>query len=1196
MRKLLTRILVFLLAVTSVFGLTGLKSVKAEEVAVSGMQIVGASLRSPAGEDAYTGIRFETTITKEAFNALKEANEGKVISFGTKISDVDGFSPVYVSYVTSENMLFVEEGNNYKYYASITFNNEDFALDVLKMLRNDDTLTTIEGATEEELLKIEKYKQASYAELLKATSYYEIDGTKYYTASLVRSMRMVANWYVEGDILNETEKAFISSKNYFTAVTPITGYNYVEQDGEIVNDNGEAYVFATKAQVAYKAQNVPVVDGKLDLSNVAFDEELGEKVTLYIFDEDNKVSELTAKYVTEYITTVAEMKAAVEIGDLSAEIAAEGYYAGNTTTGEYGDLYNDGYYVLGCDLDFTGYKIEHAVSSTTATNAQYGVHRPFVGTFDGQGYALKNVEVVNGVGIFGQISHKANIKNLAIIDYNFPAGNGTPMGVLAYSESVNSDHDTGGAVFEDLYITLGTLNNNNSKWRRRGMLFGQLVNPRTVLKNIVVEANVTHATYETNIGQPTLFYYANEHVYIEGKSLYQHKANNSTSIVDSALANSIENLFVISKDTTNSGLTFRMTAASSGNPASVAYNDKDMANVIETNAITSSGSYYWPEYYYTDSEGNATFVKPENYKGENNIVMRRYDDYTAFASDTKTDKTSLNKFNSNMWVVSNGAVYYKGLYKEIVKSVVLNKASEEVDEIVFTNTSEEYSFSFNDGKAIDTSNIVITLQENDYLEVSGNKVIIKENATIPTEAVNVEIVVSQAIGNYTATATYIAKIQKETKEITAKTYFDLSTSVFNIEELTGDITNLTISYNGNSYPITLIEGKVQDFTQKVILTGSATEKVLITIGDNSFELTTTNGVFPSLEATAVIDDVLYNFTDLHIANKILKNKEDLAYLILSNDSTNKAEVVILGNNIDATGYTHNQTTNTSVRNKAFNGIFDGQGYTISNLDLSNKLGGLFGAFDYAAIVRNVGLYNVKAVSSSILAYYANIASATNFTVNDGMHSGTKIYPYMKFSNIFVKLTSDSKSVQGLISGMNGNHFYEMNNIVVDWQNAPAVSIVDGVVFEGETEVASSIGILQSCANDGIFAFNSRNKSGFQNNYFITSYPLMYRNVAWTVPNNNGYYTYGTNTKVTVSTTSVARIWGVASNGTLPTGVSAITSAAGVDVNTFGALVDKHSEQYATKQDLINAGKDLSSFNSYWDTTSGAPVWRTLPQA
>ena len=70
MRKLLTRILVFLLAVTSVFGLTGLKSVKAEEVAVSGMQIVGASLRSPAGEDAYTGIRFETTITKEAFNAL----------------------------------------------------------------------------------------------------------------------------------------------------------------------------------------------------------------------------------------------------------------------------------------------------------------------------------------------------------------------------------------------------------------------------------------------------------------------------------------------------------------------------------------------------------------------------------------------------------------------------------------------------------------------------------------------------------------------------------------------------------------------------------------------------------------------------------------------------------------------------------------------------------------------------------------------------------------------------------------------------------------------------------------------------------------------------------------------------------------------------------------------------------------------
>ena len=85
----------------------------------------------------------------------------------------------------------------------------------MKKLRKNDGLTSIEDATEEELSKIATYKAYSYAELLVATSYYEIDGERYYTQSLTRSMRNLANYYDKdaGFVLSDAFKA----KNYIVA-------------------------------------------------------------------------------------------------------------------------------------------------------------------------------------------------------------------------------------------------------------------------------------------------------------------------------------------------------------------------------------------------------------------------------------------------------------------------------------------------------------------------------------------------------------------------------------------------------------------------------------------------------------------------------------------------------------------------------------------------------------------------------------------------------------------------------------------------------------------------------------------------------------------------------------------------------------------------------------------------------------------
>ena len=1217
MRKLLTRILVFLLAVTSVFGLTGLKSVKAEEVAVSGMQIVGASLRSPAGEDAYTGIRFETTITKEAFNALKEANEGKVISFGTKISDVDGFSPVYVSYVTSENMLFVEEGNKYKYYASITFNNEDFALDVLKMLRNDDTLTTIEGATEEELLKIEKYKQASYAELLKATSYYEIDGVKYYTASLIRSMRMVANWYVEGDILNETEKAFISSKNYFTAVTPITGYNYVEQDGEIVNDNGEAYVFATKAQVAYKAQNVPVVDGKLDLSNVAFDEELGEKVTLYIFDEDNKVSELTAKYVTEYITTVAEMKKAVEIGDLSAEIAAEGYVKG--------DLYNKGYYVLGCDLDFTGNKIEHHVASTTAPTALYASDRPFMGVFDGQGYALKNVEVTNGIGIFGSFGglNITAVKNLAIIGYNFPkaTSNGmSPLSVLGASDSLGSNWNSGGTQFENLYITLGNINNDNNVNRRKAMMLGQVINGLTTFKNIVIEANITTAAYENfeangayKPAQPVFARYLSAHNYSVGATKYNE-----------AEANSIENLIIISKDTTGNNQTFRISSNSAANEFAVAYNDKDTAKVITSKQATN---FYYPEYSYVDENGKSTFVKPENYEGENNIVMRRYDDYTAFASDTKTDKTSLNKFNSNMWVVSNGAVYYKGIYKNTVKPVVKNNANEVVDEIVFDEATDSYTFNFIDSDVVKGDVSIDIKGDASYLVAVGNTV--KVNGTLPASEM-VEITVTQEIGAYTATASYTASVTNQ-KVIDNKVYFDASTGKFDSLEIKGTLSTATVTYGDKQYALNVVDGAVVGVTVENRTVGApsafnniAAYKLFIKVGESEgtevgFEIAD-DGNFDGISAViSTVEGSNYILNNVEFVSKVIKNQKDLAVFTVTNDTHFDFGYYVLGNSFTVVDDPNTANVNeaiaiphTTFYNKAneianFNGVFDGNGYTITGLKTNGY--GMFASVGAYAIIRNFALYNLDATNAPYLG-----ARLKTQTINAGKTSSpawlqVKCYTATKLENLYVKLSSTTTSPKGLYSDNWQTWIYKFANVVIDWQDAPAITVKDGKIYEGEKEITDSVGIYTAGIDQ--YAGMMGERPDVTTTYTISAYPLMVKvngTIQMRISENTKYYTsvngvytnfFSGSSESADFTTTVTKTLGFGRNvTTAPSGVVAMTREnAATDI----AMLNCGDVASFTSYEAMKAGLTSSNVNAftnsiYWDITNGYPIWRTLPQA
>lgn len=976
---------------------------------------------------------------------------------------------------------------------------------------------------------------------------------------------------------------------------------YVEEDGTFIVDGLD---ISNVSKVYYSSEIAfEVVENNLVVTLPTLSEDLGEDVIFIVYYNDNDYDVLSLKLVTEYITSVKEFKQSFEIGDLSAEIAVEGYVKG--------DLYNDGYYLLGKDLDFTGETINH-VAENQVTSPTYAKDRPFTGYFDGQGYAIKNVSATNGSGVFGQIAKTATIKNLAIIGYNFPSAtvNGmSPMAVLAYSDSLGSAWADGGATFENLYITLGEISYNGNAYRRKSMLTGAVLNARTTFRNIVIEANITSSNYETYGAQPILTYYANEHAYSGGASY------------KSAKANAFENIIVISKDVTGNNQVFRMTGKSAHNEYAVAYGDKDTAKVITTKQTTN---FYFPEYYYVDGDGNATLIKPENYSGDNNIVIRRYDDYTAFASDSKTDKTSLNKFNSDMFIVSNGAVFYKGTYKDIIKGVALDNVGEEVSEVVFDELTDVYTFGFKDGKVID-GNILIELSNSNYLEVLNNTVKIKSGVILP-ETFNVTINVEQEINGFKVSSSYNAIITS-TKEITDLVYLDASTGKFETTEIKGTINSATVSYGGGNYSLTVNNGLVEGVeitnrtTANNLNDGVSGYKLFVKTGENAgaevgFEIIDDGDFNGATVLVSTTEGNNYTLKNVEFVSKVIKTQGDLATFRVI-DKTANYGYYVLGNNIEvkddvsttsvdetiAINHTYSYSTDGYVAN--FNGVFDGKGYTISNLKV-NKYG-MFSSVGLLAIVRNFALYNVDASNAPVLAYVVKTGSVAAGRADNPAWITAKTYPGVRTENIYVKYSSDTTMPKGIYEQATTGFTFLITSVVLDWQDAPTVKVEGGKVYEGTTEITSSVGIY-TAGNDA-YAYLMSGRPTLNRIYTISSYPLMYKTGTVKLNNNNGcrYYNFNTDgSKYLLTynkTYAPTKVFGFANNATLDRIKAFYDGFVNLDVGTASDI--SYTVQYRNTILAFNdntafasgIGSSLNYFKSspYWDTTNGYPVWASLPQ-
>ena len=166
-----------------------------------------------------------------------------------------------------------------------------------------------------------------------------------------------------------------------------------------------------------------------------------------------------------YISTVEELKAL-------------GVGQNRTNTSDI-----EGYFVLANDITF-----EHAEDGSDIVTAGYPKNGDyyFKGTFDGNGYALKNMRVSDG-GIFG-LMRNATVKNLKL--ENVYLKNDPPQGISVQNGGYSAilAFSAPSTTFENINITVASAPNSWS-WKRDGLLVCSTSWGASTFRNITIDAS-----------------------------------------------------------------------------------------------------------------------------------------------------------------------------------------------------------------------------------------------------------------------------------------------------------------------------------------------------------------------------------------------------------------------------------------------------------------------------------------------------------------------------------------------------------------------------------------------------------------------------------------------------------------------------------------------------------------------------------
>ena len=308
MRKTVIKLLILSLSICGLFGVLSINKVRALEIpnSVGGLfELTGASVRNSTSEEDLSGIRFTTNLSQKAYKDILTFANGKTVLFGTEIvpANNEKAEPVSIQYLSSNpksgeskpKFKTSDDNEVIEYHASMTYNLDDFTNDLEEKLLVQGKLIKGEENYNNKLENyVLEYLKQAYAMQLKATSYFEIEYQRYYTGSIVRSMSMLANYYDKTPEYQKELTQYFYDKGYFTNGESKSGY--VLENGNIVVDGFDMDSVVSLSEgyetLTFERENT-LLSVKVNLPSI------NDKITLYAFDKDNKVTTLKLERVNE---------------------------------------------------------------------------------------------------------------------------------------------------------------------------------------------------------------------------------------------------------------------------------------------------------------------------------------------------------------------------------------------------------------------------------------------------------------------------------------------------------------------------------------------------------------------------------------------------------------------------------------------------------------------------------------------------------------------------------------------------------------------------------------------------------------------------------------------------------------------------------------------------------------------------------
>ena len=315
-------------------------------------------------------------------------------------------------------------------------------------------------------------------------------------------------------------------------------------------------------------------------------------------------------------------------------------------------------------------------------------------------------------------------------------------------------------------------------------------------------------------------------------------------------------------------------------------------------------------------------------------------------------------------------------------------------------------------------------------EVTDPQLVIKSGDDTVAKYENGKIVAVGA-GNTEVTVKYTST---SGEDYTAKITVEVTKTALQFEEKTIDL-DLSASTNTLDLSAVGMEQLSNDFLNSAKITIGGTQ-VTATISGTTLTFTSLQGVASREDAEIVLEtDKLTVSGTVNVAKAIIHNADEFFSKFINVNNPGEGELVLLAANIDCTGRA--VTTDRRNGNKYFAGIFDGRGYTIANLEVTNQ-NGLLGSGALTGVMKNIAFVDA----------YQNIATnCGGYLANNGFG--------MTLENVYWQGVS-SVSDRSLVSSLGLDH-----GLLFNYSNDGPLNFINVVViaeYTGDYK-SGNVGIL-----------------------------------------------------------------------------------------------------------------------------------------